>query len=243
VTGLDRTTRADERPHNRLLARCSHADYARLGPYLKPIALPQKFSLYAARGPLDFVYFLDSGVASLVVTMANGKTAEVGTVGNEGFVGLPVLFGESVAQAGVFMQVPGAGWRMPAVILRRELEQSATLRAMLLQYAGAFFDQIAQASACAFLHPLEQRCCRWLVTTADRMPSEQFGLTQEFLAMMLGVRRSSVSVVMSDLQRRGLVRYSRGRVTILDRRALQAMACECYRVTKAAANRVFGEAD
>jgi len=243
MTVLDRLTVAEARPRNRLLAQFARADYERLRQHLKPISLPQEFVLYTPHGSIDFVYFLESGVASLIVTMANGKTAEVGTVGNEGFVGLPVLFGESAAHVGVFMQVPGAGLRLPAAVLRNELQRSEAMRMLLLRYAGAFFNQLAQTSACAFLHPLEQRCCRWLATTADRMPSEQFALTQEFLAMMLGVRRSSVSVVMGDLQRRGFVRYSRGRVTILDRKMLQAMACECYRVTKSEASRSLGDDD
>ena len=241
MTSLDGTPVTDERPRNRLLARCAPSDYARLHPHLKPVFLPQEFVLYTSRGPMDFVYFPESGVASLVVTMANGKTAEVGTVGNEGFVGLPVLFGESVAHVGVFMQVPGTGLRIPSVVFRNELQRSETLRNLFFSYAGVFFNQTAQSAACAFLHSLEQRCCRWLVATADRMPSEQFALTQEFFAMMLGVRRSSISVVMGNLQRRGLVRYSRGRVTILDRKSLQAMACECYHVIKAETKRPFGD--
>lgn len=233
--------RAENRTRNRLLAKFAQADYERLRPQLKPINLPERFVLYAARRPVEFVYFLESGVASLVVAMKNGKTVEVGTIGNEGFVGLPVVFGESAAQIGAYMQVPGAGLRIPAAAFRHELERSAALRTMLLHYAGTFFNQVAQSAACTFLHPLEQRCCRWLVSTADRMPSEQFALTQEFLAMMLGVRRSSVSAAMGALQRKGLVRYSRGRVTIVDRKALQAAACECYHATRAEFDRLFCE--
>jgi CRP-like cAMP-binding protein len=232
--------KVEARSRNRLLAQIAQADYEMLRPHLKPVPLPEQFVLYTPRRTIEFVYFLESGIASLVVTMQNGKTAEVGTIGNEGFVGLPFVFGDDAPQIGVFMQVPGAGLRMPAAVLRQQFDHSATLRGVLLHYAGAFFNQVAQSAACAYLHPLEQRCCRWLLATSDRMPSDQFALTQEFLAMMLGVRRSSVSAVMGELQRRGVVRYSRGRVSILDRKALQAGACECYRLTKAEFDRALG---
>ena len=241
MSAIGFSAKAEHRSRNRLLAHFTQADYERLRPQLKPINLPEQFVLYAAQHPIEFVYFPESGVASLVVSMKNGKTVEVGTIGNEGFVGLPIVFGESAGPIGAFMQVPGAGLRMPAAAFRHEIERSATLRATLMHYAGTFFNQVAHSSACALLHPLEQRCCRWLMSTADRMPSDQFALTQEFLAMMLGVRRSSVSAVMGELQRKGFVRYSRGRVTLLDRKALQASTCECYHLMKGEFDRLLGD--
>ena len=234
------SAKAEHHCRNRLLAQLAPTDYDRLRPHLKPVDLPERFVLYAARRPIDFIYFLESGVASLVVTMKSGKAMEVGTIGNEGLVGLPLAFGEGAGQIGAYMQVSGSGLRIPAAVFRQEMERSAAMRALLLHYAAAYFNQMSQSAACTFLHPLEQRCCRWLAATADRMPSDQFVLTQEFLAMMLGVRRSSVSAVMSDLQRKGLLRYSRGRVTILDRKALQASACECYGIIKSETDRLLG---
>ena len=153
-----------------------------------------------------------SGVGSLVHTMTNGQAAEVGTIGNEGFVGLPILLGDERGPTSVYVQVPGAGLRMKAEIFREELERSGPLRGIMLRYAHAFFNQVAQSAACAHFHSLEQRCCRWLLMTRDRMPSDHFLLTQEFLAMMLGVRRAGVTVAASALQRAGLIRYDRGRV-------------------------------
>ncbi|MEI9804745.1 MAG: Crp/Fnr family transcriptional regulator [Pseudolabrys sp.] len=196
--------------------------------------------LYAPYQPIDHVYFIESGVGSLVNTMKNGDAAEVGTIGNEGIVGLPVLFGDSTAPTGVYMQVPGAGSRMSARAFGECLNASGTLRTTCLHYAAAFFNQVAQSAACVTFHPLEKRCCRWLMMTRDRMPSDEFMLTQEFLAMMLGVRRSSVNAVMRSLQGKGLVRYNRGHVTILNRKRLQAASCECYGATKREFDRLLG---
>jgi CRP-like cAMP-binding protein len=228
------------RPHNRLLALCSDADYALLQPHLKPVQLAYKQVLYTPLMPIDYVYFLESGVASLVKTMKNGDAAEVGTIGNEGIIGLPVVFGDTLAPSGIYMQVPGAGLRMPAHIFAQLLERSTTLRTALQRYAAAFFNQVAQSAACAAFHPIQKRCCRWLLMTHDRMPSNEFLLTQEFLAMMLGVRRSSINAAMSKLQRKGFVRYRRGHVTILDRKALEAASCECYQATRDEFDRLMG---
>jgi CRP-like cAMP-binding protein len=217
---------------NRLLAQLSDADYTLLQPHLKPVPLDYRAVLYAPHKPIDFVYFIESGVGSLVNTMANGDAAEVGTIGNEGIVGLPVLLGDDTAPTGVYMQVPGAGLRMPARIFAKQVDLSSSLRTAFLHYAAAFFNQVAQSAACVTFHPLEKRCCRWLMMTRDRMPSDEFMLTQEFLAMMLGVRRSGVNTAMRRLQHKGLLKYRRGHVTILDRKRLQASACECYQVTK-----------
>jgi CRP-like cAMP-binding protein len=225
---------------NRLLGGLSDADYELLQPHLKPVALEYRAVLYAPYQPIDFVYFIESGVGSLVNTMENGDAAEVGTIGNEGIVGLPILFGDSTAPTGVYIQVPGAGLRIPARIFGEQINLSSSLRTAFLHYAAAFFNQVAQSAACVTFHPLEQRCCRWLMMTRDRMPSDEFMLTQEFLAMMLGVQRSSVNTAMGSLQKKGLVSYSRGHVTIIDREALQAAACECYQVTKREFDRLLG---
>jgi CRP-like cAMP-binding protein len=225
---------------NRLLGGLSDVDYELLGPHLKPVTLEYRAVLYAPNQPIDFVYFIESGVASLVNSMENGDAAEVGTIGNEGIVGLPVLFGDDTAPTGVYMQVPGDGWKMPARVFGEQIHLSKSLRTAFLHYAAAFFNQVAQSAACVTFHPLEQRCCRWLMMTRDRMPSDEFMLTQEFLAMMLGVQRSSVNTAMGSLQKKGLVSYNRGHVTILDREALQAAACECYHVTKREFDRLLG---
>jgi CRP-like cAMP-binding protein len=232
---------ADDEGHsNRLLALLREEDRKRLYLHLEPIVLEYRRLLYDASEPIEFVYFFESGVGSLVLTMANGQAAEVGTIGNEGFVGLPVLLGDDRGPTSVYVQVPGVGLRMKADAFREELERSGPMRATMLRYAHAFFNQVALSAACAALHSLEQRCCRWLLMTHDRMRSDEFLLTQEFLAMMLGVRRAGVSVAASGLQRDGLIRYKRGNVTMIDRPGLEQRSCECYGVSKREFDRLLG---
>ena len=172
--------------------------------------------------------------------MANGQAAEVGTIGNEGVVGLPLLFGDDRAPTSVYVQVPGIGLRMKARRFEQELARSASMRAVMLRYAHAFFNQVAQSAACNHFHSIQQRCARWMLMTHDRMQSDEFLLTQEFLAMMLGVQRTGVSGAAAGLQRAGLVRYNRGHVTILDRGGLVRRSCECYGVFKREFDRLLG---
>lgn len=233
--------KVEEAQANRLLGLLSAADYRRLRPHLRRVQLKYRQSLYRANKPLGFVYFIESGVGSLVNTMANGNAAEVGTIGNEGMVGLPLLLGDDRAPTNVYIQVPGVGLRMPAAQFRKELARSASMRVVMLRYVHALFNQVAQSAACYQFHSIEQRCARWLLMTHDRMNSDEFLLTQEFLAMMLGVQRTGVSVAAGALQRNGLIRYSRGIVTMLDRRGLQRRACECYKVSKREFDRLLGE--
>jgi len=226
---------------NRLLGLLSPSDYKRLRPHLRRTPLEYRRSLYRANEPIGFVYFIETGVGSLVNTMVNGQAAEVGTIGNEGLVGLPLVFGDDRAPTSVYVQVPGAGLRMKAALLKKELARSPSMRTVMLHYAHAFFNQVAQSAACNHFHSLEQRCCRWLLMTHDRMQSDEFLLTQEFLAMMLGVRRTGVTAAAGALQRAGLVRYKRGKVTIIDRRGLIRRSCECYGVSKKEFDRLLGD--
>jgi len=225
---------------NRLLGLLPPRDHKRLRPHLHRIPLKYRQSLYRANTAIDFVYFIETGVGSLVNTMANGDAAEVGTIGNEGVVGLPLLLGDNRAPTSVYVQVPGAGLRMKASLFNKELARSASMRAVMLHYAHAFFNQVSQSAACNQFHSLEQRCCRWLLMTHDRMQSDEFLLTQEFLAMMLGVQRTGVTTAASALQRAGLIRYKRGNVTIIDRHDLQRRSCECYRISKREFDRLLG---
>ncbi|HLK08957.1 MAG TPA: Crp/Fnr family transcriptional regulator [Candidatus Angelobacter sp.] len=227
-------------PRNRLLNLLPVEDYARLQRHLHPVEFKYKLSLYQADQPIEFVQFIETGVASLVNTMKNGDAAEVGTIGNEGMVGLPVIFGDSQAPTSVYMQVAGHGLQMKAKTFWQEMQRSATLRTAMLHYAHAFFNQVAQSAACNTFHLLERRCCRWLLMTHDRMLSNEFPLTQEFLAMMLGVQRPGVTLVAGELQRSGLIRYTRGTVTILDHAGLMKRSCECYAVSKREFDRLLG---
>src|SRR6266853_4298478 len=230
----------EDRTSNRLLTYLPPEDQELLLPFLEPVVLEYKRPLYNADEPIEFVHFIESGVGSLVCTMADGQAAEVGTIGNEGVIGLPVLLGDTRAPSSMYVQVPGRGLRMRARAFRELLDQSPRMRAALLRYTHVFFNHIALTAACAHFHSLEQRCCRWLLMTHDRMPSDTFLLTHEFLAMMLGVRRAGVSVAAGALQRAGQIRYHRGRVTILDRQGLEECACECYAVAKAELNALLG---
>lgn len=229
-----------EVPTNRLLALLSAKDYERLRPHLHRIPLKYRQSLYRAKKPLTSVYFIESGVGSLVNTLSHGRAAEVGTIGNEGIVGLPLLLEDDRAPTSVYVQVPGTGLQMKASVFKKELAQSASMRTVMLRYAHALFNQVAQSAACNHFHTLQQRCCRWMLMTHDRMQSDEFLLTQEFLAMMLGVQRTGVSTAAGALQRAGLIRYRRGIVTILDRRGLKRQSCECYGISKKEFDRLLG---
>jgi len=228
-------------PANRLLALLPSSDYARLRPHLHTVLLKYRHSLYRANRPIEWVYFIETGVGSLVNTMDNGQAAEVGTIGNEGVVGLPLLLGDNRAPTSVYIQVPGVGVRIKAAVFKRELARSASMRAVMLRYVHAFFNQVAQSAACNHFHSLEQRCCRWLLMTHDRMPLDKFLLTQEFLAMMLGVQRTGVTAAAGALQKAGFIRYSRGVVTILDQRGLERRSCECYGIAKKEFDRLLGD--
>lgn len=217
---------------NRLLASLPLVELERLRPHLVSTELGYKCPLYEANEPIKFVHFIESGVASMVNTMSNGDAAEVGTVGNEGFVGIPVLFGDEQSPTSVYMQVSGASLKMKANQFRAELDRNPVMLKTMLHYAHAFFNLVAQSAACDTFHLLEQRCCRWLLMTQDRMQSNRFPLTQEFLAMMLGVRRPGVTAAANALKRAGLIDYMRGCITVLDRSGLEKRACECYAVIK-----------
>jgi hypothetical protein len=205
---------------NRLLSLLADDDYERLRPHLSLVDLEYRKSLYEASLPIEHVYF---------------------PVGSEGMVGLPVCLGDSEAPSSVYVQVPGTSLMIGAGVFRDELASRPTLNLVMLRYAHAFFNQVAQSAACAHLHRVEQRCCRWLLMTRDRMPTDDFLLTQEFLGMMLGVRRTTVSDVMGSLQKAQFIRYRRGHVTILDRDALRQRACECYEISKMEFDRLLGD--
>ena len=155
--------RTEIQPGNRLLGLLSRRDYERLRPHLRRMPLKYRQYLYYANKPIGSVYFIETGVGSLVNTMANGQAAEVGTIGNEGIVGLPLVFGDDRAPTSVYVQVPGAGLSMKAALFKKELARSASMRGVMLRYAHAFFNQVAQSAACNHFHSLEQRCCRWLL--------------------------------------------------------------------------------
>lgn len=217
---------------NRLLSTLSPEEYKRLVPNLDFVSLSFKQIIYAPHQPIEHVYFPNSGIISLVNLTEDGDTVEAATVGNEGMVGIPVLLGADQMIGQAVVQIPGDAIRMRTDVFNREVTPGSTLHNLLLRYTLALINLISQSVACNRRHSVEERCCRWLLLCHDRVQSNQLPLTQELLSQMLGVRRPSVSVVAAILQRAGLIRYSRGRITILDRPGLEAVSCECYWIVK-----------
>jgi CRP-like cAMP-binding protein len=213
---------------NRLLAALPPDAWQQLQSKLNPVPLTSRQILYATDDPIAAVYFPEAGMVSMVVVLADGLQAEVGIVGREGMVGLPLVFGVETTFTETMVQIPGQALGMEARAFHQELEANAALRRLLLRYSEALQAQIAQTAACNGRHDLEQRLARWLLMARDRVDDDELPLTQDFLAMMLGVHRPSISVTAGILQRAGLIRYRNGRITILDRNSLKAAACECY---------------
>ncbi len=227
---------------NRLLAALPPDAFAALAPALRPVGLDLKRTLHRPGRPIGAVHFPDSGAVSLLAPLEGGELLEVGVVGREGLVGLPVVLGEDSSTTEALVQAPGTAWRVPAAALRRALEAGPALRALLLRYVQAFHAQVAQTAACNARHPLEARFARWLLTAHDRAEGDEFPLTQEFAAMMLGVRRAGVSVAAAVLQKAGVIAYAHGRVAVLDRAGLEAAACECYGTVRRQFERLHGGA-
>jgi len=217
---------------NRLIAALPREEYKRLRPHLEAVSLSFKQHLYEPNEPIKYVYFPNSGVVSVISVMEDGGTVEVATVGNEGMVGIPVLLGTDRVLAETFVQVPGDGWRMKVDVFKRLITPGSPTHNLLLRYTQALMSQLSQSVACNRLHSVEERCCRWLLQTRDRVESDEFPITQEFLSQMLGVRRASVSEVAAILQKAGLICYHRGKMAILNRKGLEAGSCECYQVIK-----------
>jgi CRP-like cAMP-binding protein len=217
---------------NRLLGRLPAEDFRRLRQRLERVDFKARSPLYEPRVPFAHVYFPETGVGSIVTVLDDGTETEVATVGQEGMLGLPAFLGAALAPHKVFWQVPGTAWRLPVEALRGEKRRAGALSEALGLYAQAFFTQLAQAATCHRRHQVQQRCIWWLLNTHDRVEGDEFELTQEFLAKMLGVRRAGVTVVAGALQRAGLIRYARGWIGILDREGLEAASCECYRLVR-----------
>ncbi len=190
-------------------------------------------------GPISDVYFPSSGVFSIVTLMHDGQAVESLTVGREGAVGLTAALGEPVSEARIIVQISGSAWKISADRLRDAAQRHPIITDVAIRYSQVVVAQLHQAAACNALHDVGPRLCRWLLTCEDRISDHVVPLTQEFLAMMLGVQRTSVTAAAQSLQRRGLIQYQRGRITIVDRAGMEAMACECYQVSQQAFDQVF----
>jgi CRP-like cAMP-binding protein len=227
--------------NNRLLASLPSEEYERLQPYLEPVSLRLKQELYQPNVPIEFVYFPLAGVCSLLALTSNGDLVEVATIGNEGMVGLPVFLGATQIPGLGICQISGEALRMRTEDFQTQVTQGTTLYNVLHRFTQALFNFISQTALCNRVHSIEQRCCRWLLLTRDRVGTDEFPLTHEFLSAMLGVRRASVSDVAARLQNAGFISSRYGKITVLDRAGLEETSCECYAVIKAEFDRLIGD--
>ena len=232
VQAGERTNAAGKPVSNKILLSIADSEYNSLRPHLEYIRLPNHLVLHEAGGKLEFAYFLNRGLISLVVVMKDGKTAEAGVVGNEGFTGTPAVVGLSRGPLQAVVQVTGDGFRVKVGALQNILESTPQLRLMLNRYIAIRAMQIAQTAACNRLHGIEQRLTRWLLMTQDRVDSGVLPITHDFLATMLGTDRPTVSLAAGVLQKKKLIEYTRGAVKIVNRKKLEDSACECYGVIR-----------
>ena len=218
---------------NQLLAALPGEEYGRLLPRLESVPLPFMEVLYEGGKPIRHVYFPGDGLISLLVVMGDGTVREIGVIGNEGMLGIAVALGMKVTTTRALVQLPGGAMRMKAGALREELGRGGALPDVLRRYSHVLFTQVSQSAACVSSHAVDKRLARWLLMTHDHAPGDAFEMKHEFMAMMLGVTRSVVTRAAGRLQEEDMIRYTRGRVTVLDRNRLEASACECYGVVKA----------
>ena len=228
----------DEFLANQLLAVLGSEERERLLRSAKSEAFEAHQVLHTRGREITHVYFPVGGMVSVVVKMTDAAAVEVVTIGNEGVVGIPVILGVTFAAMEALWQIPGRALKIPAGVFREEIGRTARLNRLLLRYTEAVMAQVAQHVACNRSHSMEQRCARWLLRTHDRVEGDEFPLTQQFLAQMLGVRRATVTIIAGALHRAGLIDYRRGRIRIVDRRGLEGAACECYDVVRRVMKRV-----
>jgi CRP-like cAMP-binding protein len=214
--------------NNLLLRQLSAADRAHLEPHFTEEPLAFKQPLLEQGKPVERIYFIESGVASIVTDLDQGEAVESGTVGNEGFVGISAVLGGNHSPTRVVCQVPGNARVVAARVIHQEREQGTKWFGLLLRYVHFVTAMVTQTAACNRMHTVDARMSRWLLMTHDRVGADDFPLTQEFMAMMLGVARPTVNVAGATLQRAGFIRYTRGRIAILDRKGLESASCECY---------------
>jgi len=224
---------------NQLLAALPMEEYHRLQPHLEIVCLARRQILHEINEPLTYVYFPTQALTSLVSLMEDGATIEVGVVGKDGMVGLPICWGGNSATTQAIVQIPGEAVRMTADRFKVEFDRHEALYRLILLYTQSLFTQVAQTAACNRRHNVEQRLARWLLSIEDRVQGKQLLLTQEFIAQMLGIRRSGVTVAATALQQAGTIRYSRGKIAIVDREKLRSAACECYNAVKNESDRLM----
>jgi len=232
-----------ESPHspkqNHLLASLPAADYARLLSELELVPMPLGWSVYESGGHQGYVYFPTNSIVSLLYVMENGASAEMAITGNEGVVGIALFMGGETTPSRAVVQSAGHAYRLKAAVLRREFEHGGALQHLLLRFTQALITQMAQTAVCNRHHSVVQQLCRWLLLSMDRLPGNELRMTQELIANMLGVRREGVTEAAGMLQEAGLINYSRGHITVLNRPKLEKQVCECYAVVKREVDRLL----
>ena len=231
ITSVD-VPRFTDLKRNNLLASLPPEEWKRWAPLLERVDMPLGQVLYESGIALDYVYFPLTAIVSLLYVMENGASAEIAVVGNEGIVGISLFMGGESTPSRAVVQSAGTGCRLKAPLMKREFDKSGPVLHLLLRYTQALITQMAQTAVCNRHHSLDQQLCRWLLLSLDRLQGVELVMTQELIANMLGVRREGVTEGALKLQKAGLIKYSRGHITILDRDGLEARTCECYAVVK-----------
>jgi len=224
---------------NHLLAALPAADFERLQPSLKLVPMTLGEALYESGIVLRHVYFPTDSIVSLLYVMADGASAEIAVVGNDGVVGVSLFMGGETTPSRAVVQSAGHAYRLDGTLLKDEFYRAGPMQHLLLRYTQALITQMAQTAVCNRHHSLDQQLCRWLLLSLDRLPSNELVMTQELIGNMLGVRREGVTEAAGQLQRAGLIRYSRGRITILDRSGIETRTCECYAVVRKECDRLL----
>ena len=224
---------------NHLLAALPTADYRRLLPSLELVSLPLGRALYESGGKLDYVYFPTDCIVSLLYVMKSGASAEIAVVGHEGLLGIALFMGGESTPSRAVVQSAGSAYRLPSSILKSEFARRGPMQRLLLRYTQALLTQMSQTVVCNRFHSVDQQLCRWLLLSLDRLYSDELHMTQELIANMLGVRREGVTEAAVKLQTAGLIKYSRGHITVLDRPKLEERVCECYAVVSRESDRLL----
>jgi CRP-like cAMP-binding protein len=217
---------------NRLLAAMPSVEYEQLAASLECVQMPLGQSVYESGATQGYVYFPTTSIVSLLFVLADGGSAEIAVTGREGLVGISLFMGGETTPSRAVVQSAGEGYRLRASVLKREFERGGALQSLLLRYTQALITQMAQTAVCNRHHSVDQQLCRWLLLSLDRLPANELVMTQELIANMLGVRREGVTEAAGKLQADGLISYSRGKITVLDRKRLEKRVCECYAVVK-----------
>ena len=225
--------------HNHLLAALPAADLQRLAPHLEQVSLALGDVLYEPGDTLRHVYFPTDAIVSLLHVTENGSSAEIAVVGNEGLIGIALFMGGESTSSRAVVQSAGSAFRLPGQKLKKEFNRHGDLLLLMLRYTQALITQMSQTALCNRHHSIDQQLCRWLLLSLDRLHGNHLNMTQELIANMLGVRREGVTEAAGKLQRQGVIEYSRGQITVLDRPRLERLSCECYLVVKTETDRLL----